>query len=81
MQTLPVQVNVKSVSPPPSLQVAVFSSGLCLLVFQTGDWHLNQWNYTSQHTHINGMSNPLQHYGARRDYFRAHLFIGHTNSF
>lgn len=61
MQTLPVQVNVKSVSP--SLWVAIFSSGLCWLVFQTGDWHLNQWNYTSQQSHINGMSNTLQHYG------------------
>lgn len=61
MQTLPVQANVKSVSS--SLEVAIFSSGFCSLVFQTGDWHLNQWNNTSQHTHINGMSNPLQHYG------------------
>lgn len=34
--------------------------GLCWLGQQAEDWHLNGWNYTSQHRDINEMSNTLQ---------------------
>lgn len=46
-----------------SREEAIFSSGLCPLIFPTGDCRLNQWNYTSQQTDIIQMSKPLQHYG------------------
>lgn len=49
-----LQVDVKPVSSPPP-PGSYFLRRVEPLGAPTGDWHLNEWNYTSQQSHINGM--------------------------
>lgn len=49
-------------NPCPRPRRELFSPAGCAgLGRQAEDWHLNGWNYTSQHRNINEMSNTLQH--------------------